>query len=236
MKDFYGYFLSVSRKMHTIISKNNMQLYPEIVSSWLKTLSQVYADYCFNIPFRFSCNISNCAICGYNPMSKLNVWVRLYCQDIRQRVVCGKIIKGRKIVRSGNDNDYPAMAVTCKKSGDDEIEMNYSDVGKKGVLKQNKQSFTRVLRKVLLKIQKGGIGKSTYLCKNNLGNCAEPRAANMVMKKTKCSIDQLEFSVAMRPRTMTVHAYCKNCQKVFSFCSNHNIIKCACDKMNIYHC
>ena len=52
-------------------------------------------------------------------------------------------------------------------------------------------------------------------CKNPLGNCAEVHAAHKLIKETKCSIGDIIFGVAVRPRTMQIILPCENCTTVF---------------------
>lgn len=61
------------------------------------------------------------------------------------------------------------------------------------------------------------IGEKSYLCNNRIGCCAEPRAAELVLRNynTK-NFGDLYFSKAYRPRTSKRMNYCPNCKKVFS--------------------
>lgn len=55
-------------------------------------------------------------------------------------------------------------------------------------------------------------------CCNTLGGCAEQRAANEILREGECNahdIADLEFSWALRPRTMGIIPYCYNCRTIF---------------------
>lgn len=51
--------------------------------------------------------------------------------------------------------------------------------------------------------------------KHKVGNCAEQNVANDMLIAYNCSPDYLNFSFALRPRTMTVMDPCDNCKKIF---------------------
>lgn len=51
--------------------------------------------------------------------------------------------------------------------------------------------------------------------KHKVGNCAEQNAANDIMTHTNCQPEDLNFSFALRPRTMTIMDPCDNCKKIF---------------------
>ena len=53
-------------------------------------------------------------------------------------------------------------------------------------------------------------------CKNGVGRCAEPHAANKTINKTLCSINDIIFSLALRPRTLQIIPYCDNCKLTFN--------------------
>ena len=103
---------------------------------------------------------------------------------------------------------YPAAIVGCHKCGETywivdsaRCPINYP--------------FVDELRKALVS-QLGTIGGKSTLCSNIIGQCAEPHAANEILEAEGCSINDLEFSLAMRPRTQTYLPYCNNCKKVFN--------------------
>ncbi len=53
-------------------------------------------------------------------------------------------------------------------------------------------------------------------CRNILGNCAEQKGANDILNQGIVSeLEKLEFSLAIRPRTMQLTPYCCNCTKLF---------------------
>lgn len=52
---------------------------------------------------------------------------------------------------------------------------------------------------------------------NTIGCCAEVNAANQVIiEKPFCKLPEINFSKAIRPRTMQEVAQCKNCKITFS--------------------
>ena len=53
--------------------------------------------------------------------------------------------------------------------------------------------------------------------KNKFGRCAEQRVANTLIQSfpSKVSLDDIFFSVALRPRTSQVVEYCENCCYLF---------------------
>ena len=60
------------------------------------------------------------------------------------------------------------------------------------------------------------IGQKRAGCKNTVGACAEPHAADMVIKSFPgCKIDELQFSSAYRPRTAKRKKDCRNCKDTF---------------------
>ena len=103
---------------------------------------------------------------------------------------------------------YPAAIVGCHKCGgaywiidSARCPINYP--------------FVAELRKALVS-QLGAIGEKSQLCDNTIGGCAEPHAANEILEAEGCSVNELEFSLAMRPRTQTFLPYCNNCKEVFN--------------------
>lgn len=102
---------------------------------------------------------------------------------------------------------YPAIIVGCHKCGDDFwiIDSARSPVN---------YPFVDELRNVLTQ-SLGPIGTKSKLCGNIIGQCAEPHAANEILEAKGCAINDLKFSLAMRPRTQTYQPYCENCKAIF---------------------
>lgn len=58
--------------------------------------------------------------------------------------------------------------------------------------------------------------KNKKKCRNTLGNCAEQKGANQILNQGLISnLNELDFSLALRPRTMEVIPYCCNCTTIF---------------------
>ena len=66
----------------------------------------------------------------------------------------------------------------------------------------------------------GSIGerRNDGSCHNTLGQCAEQHAASTLQNRKYSSTPpaHLQFSKAMRPRTMEIVEYCKNCKDIFN--------------------
>lgn len=106
--------------------------------------------------------------------------------------------------------DLPAMATICH----DNKRMHFA----KGYAHHPKGTkWHGFLKRELLKL--GNIGKRPH--KNNLdkyiiGNCAEQHAGNNYMNRFhENNIHKLYFTEAVRPRTMEIFPYCKNCKAIF---------------------
>ncbi|MCF5901906.1 MULTISPECIES: hypothetical protein [Aeromonas] len=70
----------------------------------------------------------------------------------------------------------------------------------------------------LLESQLGKIGTQSNksASKNIIGKCAEVKSANIILTTDKsCSISDLDFTPAIRPRTLEVINRCPNCVKIF---------------------
>ena len=132
---------------------------------------------------------------------------------------CGEIINQNKVQRKSfkrherNNSkihwDYPAVVVTCCYNHRHPIKRDYS----RGVRR------IHLVSALASKLEElGAIGDKCILnnCKYIIGRCAEPHAANGLMKSVNCNLDEIYFSVALRPRTREVVDYCENCRYVFS--------------------
>ena len=132
-------------------------------------------------------------------------------QDLERSVeqysgsVANNVIRRR---RSPRIWDYPAVVVSCKmNNGDNRIYNGKSSKPTSGM-------YEPLLEIALTQL--GGVGQqSRNGCPYTIGNCAEPHAANKLLKDTHVELDQILFSTALRPRTRQVIPYCANCRAVF---------------------
>ncbi len=79
----------------------------------------------------------------------------------------------------------------------------------------NTNKYNKFLLKELKKL--GNIGsKSSVNSDNIIGKCAEVKAANNILvNDKKATITDIQFSAAIRPRTLEVIARCSNCKNIF---------------------
>lgn len=144
---------------------------------------------------------------GILAMVDLKTTADTYCKDI-----CKEVIRTRK--KTGNNNgiyDYPPAAVVAADSG-----LTFSGRGRSGRVYSSKEYHnTPKLEKKLKSL--GVIGKKRPGCDNVLGACAEPHAAHKVLSHfgNRIGLNQIQFSKALRPRTMEEVLYCKNCKDTF---------------------
>jgi hypothetical protein len=62
----------------------------------------------------------------------------------------------------------------------------------------------------------GSLGKLSKICDNEIGRCAEVKAANNILRRDKKSkISNIEFTQAIRPRTLEKMSRCPNCVTIF---------------------
>lgn len=103
--------------------------------------------------------------------------------------------------------DYPAMVVACG------YERSYEVFWAQSASPINYKYDDRIrLRLEAL----GVIGDKRVQCKNIIGACAEPHAADKVIKHFPgCQMNELQFSDAYRPRTAQRKRYCQNCIDTF---------------------
>ena len=106
--------------------------------------------------------------------------------------------------------DYPAMAAICHDSGCYVKRASYSHF-------PQKNEYHRVLKQKLQELG-GDIGERSNKpgWRFVIGNCAEQHAANIFMKQCEeDDLNNLYFSVPMRPRTKQTFPYCENCKDTF---------------------
>lgn len=105
--------------------------------------------------------------------------------------------------------DLPAAAVTCS-NGSYKVS-DYSRGVRADHVKEPLRSEIEAL---------GSIGerRNDGSCHNTLGQCAEQHAASTLQNRKYSSTPpaHLQFSKAMRPRTMEIVEYCKNCKDIFN--------------------
>ena len=132
-------------------------------------------------------------------------------QDLERSVdqysgsVANNVIRCR---RSPRIWDYPAVVVSCKMNGGNN--RIYNGKSSKPIPGMYEPQLEIALTRL------GGVGQhSGNGCPYTIGNCAEPHAANKLLKDTHVELDQILFSTALRPRTRQVIPYCANCRAVF---------------------
>lgn len=113
-----------------------------------------------------------------------------YCLKINRDLINGRI------------KNRPRVCATCAEDG---VGRYYSEYSRTPYTKNNHPA---------LNIAYGRISGS--LCSNVLGACAEQHAANTVLHKRNCLINQLVFSKALETRTVKKIAYCANCKALFN--------------------
>ena len=144
---------------------------------------------------------------------KLNRRVYIYCGEITNRSPFQKIFYNAsdksKPKRKKAYWDYPAAVSVCCLAAGRNIYEGFSQ-------RAYDNSYPNsILRTQLTKLGKIGekVGSKGY----RLGHCAEPHAARELLKKENSCKDlsDINFSVAMRPRTRQILLPCENCKKVF---------------------
>lgn len=235
-----SYYWKIWNKLVRLSRKKENQHYPELIC-WMEGMLQwqyfITGHLMVAKPNNEcgkKCNQCNFSQICFNQFlfpgnSILSFSIYVYCQEIRILVIQYWIKqKGKK-----NEHDYPAIAVACKKKSDRDIQFGHSKSNIKLLKTKNPELFCETLVEKLKELSPKANNnsdfwvKSTDFCKNRPGNCAEPHAADKVLKATKCDLSDLEFSVLVRPRTMQIRAYCGNCQEVFQFCKNNNPKLCS---------
>ena len=104
-------------------------------------------------------------------------------------------------------NDYPAIVLACGYRRGNEV---FWDQSKSPV----NHIYEDRLRERLEAL--APIGTKRPQCNNTIGACAEPHAADMVLKNApRCNLDELQFSKAYRPRTAKRKKSCRNCKDTF---------------------
>lgn len=115
-------------------------------------------------------------------------------------------VKHRKAKR----NEYPPVVVACAQSE----EKWYTEITRHNVPRQCINN--RLLRRLENRLSARYGKESQYVKKNLIGHCAEPQAANELLRYENVKdLDDIYFGKAYRPRTGVVIRPCLNCQNVF---------------------
>jgi hypothetical protein len=103
--------------------------------------------------------------------------------------------------------DYPPAVVACGKN----VNRTYTSITKH----VRPEHIHDVLYDELYQL--GPIGSfSPYATNSRVGYCAEPNAANQLLKFERVnSLDDIHFGEAYRPRTGVVVPPCGNCRRIF---------------------
>ena len=103
--------------------------------------------------------------------------------------------------------DYAAVVVAC---GYERSESSFSGCSASPI----GLNYSNIIRTRLEAL--APIGEKRAICKNIVGACAEPHAADKVVKAFPgCRMDELQFSDAYRPRTARRIRNCQNCKDTF---------------------
>lgn len=139
----------------------------------------------------------------FNPL----IEIKKYCKHI--------IHSHTQAVRNNHSTgtrywDYPAMACICHNRECTKKRPSFShppvQEGWHPILQQTLQLLGPI----------GSHPRSSGEHKYIIGQCAEQHAANKYMKHyNENDLNKLDFSPAMRPRTMQIYSHCKNCKSTF---------------------
>lgn len=117
------------------------------------------------------------------------------------RIICREVRKSKANVKI---YDYPSAIVGCWRANNGMLCISTSG-------RKTDYSVAPELESTLSRI--GTIGEK--INGNYLGFCAEPNAAFNLITKRYCRIDDICFTRAIRPRTLQVIKYCRNCKQTF---------------------
>ncbi len=121
--------------------------------------------------------------------------------------------KGVKNVKKDKDeHDYPAMICRCCSTKC--IENKSMFVSYYGHAKSNNKKFYRNAQLVKKMDEIGGVGKHNSSCKYPVGQCAEQHAAQFLLNKEMCSLNEIIYSTPIRPRDNSTHDHCNNCKHI----------------------
>ena len=124
------------------------------------------------------------------------------------RRICNKV---ERLLSKPEIKDYPAMAVTAELNG--YISKAHSSPGHR--IKLDTRSYIE-------RVLGGKVGTNSPITNSNnpIGNCAEQHVSdflNRQMTRSGITTDykQINFGIAMRPRTMEGFPKCENCKLLF---------------------
>lgn len=141
---------------------------------------------------------------------------KMCTNEALKRCVANAIQKERKRVhderkshptKKHDIHDYASIVVAC----------GYSRSGKTFSGASASPLYHKYAEEIRRRLEKlGKIGAKRPGCENVIGACAEPHAADMVVKNFPgCKMNELQFSAAYRPRTGQRKKYCINCKDTF---------------------
>lgn len=132
-----------------------------------------------------------------------------HCVREAIQIVCRRVKQSRQAHPQVKHKitDYPAMVVACGYRRGNDVFWGQSE----SPVNHNFEDRLRVRLESL-----APIGTKRPECNNVIGACAEPHAADLVLKNApRCNLDELQFSKAYRPRTAKHKRYCRNCKETF---------------------
>lgn len=130
-------------------------------------------------------------------------------------VVCNSVLKRAK-GKTPKIKDYPAMIVACG------LKQNSKDYSVETSRSCQNYKYEDVILRELEKLGKIDGRSNIKNCDNRVGHCAEPHAANELARRhNSVKIEDFEFGVAIRPRTLQPKSYCENCKHTFPQLNKH---------------
>ena len=126
-------------------------------------------------------------------------------QNAMKNYLCQRVLELKRKVIDGQ-LDYPSIMVACSYINNNTVFADKSAAPINYVFHPQLQSAMAHI---------GTIGQSTSYSTNALGACSEQRAANKAINRYHRSIKDLDFTLAIRPRTMQIKPYCDNCKRIF---------------------
>jgi hypothetical protein len=136
----------------------------------------------------------------------LDIEVRDYARHVKNGV------ENRFHLAKPRYNDYPAMVSACSETS------RNAAIHKASSCTPIAKYIMAPLRALLVS-RLGTIGERSAKtqCDNIIGKCAEVHAANKLLKSNiQYPINDIVFSIPIRPRTGEEKQYCVNCQTIFN--------------------
>lgn len=129
-----------------------------------------------------------------------------------KRIMVIKYVKeqrAKKKRKNWSKYDYPSCIVACR-SRLDPLNV-FAERSSRTLITH--YDGTKILEPLL---KKQSYGEKNGPEGNRIGYCAEQRiAATILTPPTETTINDLEFSPAVRPRTSKIIPYCSNCKSIF---------------------